>query len=604
MNSKITVWLVVLTLGLLGYIYFVDLHTPLAARRAAGPRALLSELDLAKVTGLEIAQSNQVIRAERVGEHWQLTTPKYPAQSLAITSFLNVLTNLHRESEIPAQDIVSKSGGLSPFGLDPPAATIRIQSGSHSLQLRVGSKTLLGDRVYVQPVGDGVFMTDASLLQHLPASVNQWRNPMLAQGAGLGFDRVAITVGARSLKLERDNTNQLWRLVEPMVTRADFSRVEYLIQQLRAARVTRFVTDDPTDDLDTYGQQTPEADLRLQSGSNTVFEVQFGKSPTNDPAQVYARPMTHTNVVLISRELADLVEKPYTEFRDRVLVSFRPSAVDRIEGKADEAFAVERQGTNGWDIVQPFRAPADRELMQQFVEGLSKLEIIGFEKDFPVDFGPYGLAKPIRQYVLKSAITTPVGPTNQTLAEVDFGTNPTNELDKVYCRRLDESSVYVVRSMDMLNLERTAYRLRDRQIWTFAPSNVVKITAVQRGQTNEWVRDVATHLWGHTDGMANAALEETVHRLSTLHADYWSGFGAADAKLYGIADSKYQITLDLNEAGKPRHLSVTFGKLAMSGQPYAAVVLEQNQPVIFKFPIKVYEFVAQYLRVPTAGGEP
>jgi hypothetical protein len=594
-----------LAVGLFGYIYFVDLRRGAPADGSPALVRLLPGLDIAKVSSVEVTRSNQVIRAERLDDRWQLTTPKYPAQSTVIANLLNVLTNLNRENEIPAQDIISKSGGLSPFGLDPPSATIRIQSGTNLLQLRVGAKTLLGDRVYVQPVGaSGIFMTDASLLRLLPASANPWRNPMLIQSA-VAFDGIAVTAGSRSLRLERDSTNQLWRLIEPMATRADFSRVEYLVQQLRAARIHRFVSDDPTDDLDAFGLQTPEAELRLLLGSNTVFQVQFGKSPTNDPALVYARPLHHTNVVLVSRELAELVEKPYTEFRDRVLLSFRPSAVDRIEGKAEEAYAVERRGTNAWEIVQPFRAPADRELMQQFLEGLLKLEIIGFEKDFPVDFAPYGLAKPIRQYVLKSSAITPVGPTNQIIAEVDFGTNPTNEFGKVYCRRLDESSVYVVSFGDMLNLERAAYSLRDRRIWNFAASNVVAITVTQHGQQKKWPRDSTTHTWDRNDPIHNAAIEETLHRLGELQADYWSGRGLQDAKRHGITDGAYQIGLDLNEAGNARHLTVAFGKLALSGQPYAAVKLdEQDQPVIFKFPVKVYELVAQYLRIPTAAAEP
>ena len=96
--------------------------------------------------------------------------------------------------------------------------------------------------------------------------------------------------------------------------------------------------------------------------------------------------------MLVSHELAELVQKPYTEFRDRVLLSFRPSQVDRIEAQvaaepkagetnaAPETFAVQRQTEQEWQIVEPFVANADRQLMQLFLEDLGKLEIIRCER--------------------------------------------------------------------------------------------------------------------------------------------------------------------------------------------------------------------------------
>src|SRR5262249_34929006 len=164
----------------------------------------------------------------------------------------------------------------------------------------------------------------------------QWRYPLLIDARTLLFDRIGITAGARSFKLEHDGTNQTWRLIEPMQTRADFGRVQYLIQQLANARVNQFVTDDPREEVERFGLLTPEAEVTLALGTNPVYQVQFGKSPTNDLTQVYARILRHTNVVLVSRELADLVEQHYTEFRDRTLISFRPAIVDSIEVHADE----------------------------------------------------------------------------------------------------------------------------------------------------------------------------------------------------------------------------------------------------------------------------
>lgn len=609
MNFRSTVWLVALALGLLAFIYFIDLRLGRQSEPSQAGARLFPQLDPASVTGVEISRTNRVIRAELVNDQWQLTNPPYPAQSTGIENLLQALTTLGRQHEIPAQEIISRSGGLSPFGLDPPVATVTLQGPTNLVQLRVGSRTLIGDRVYVQPVGaSGIYMVDASLLQSLPQTDEPWRDPMLVQPSNLAFDRISITAGSRSFKIERDRTNQTWRLTEPAPRRADFRRVEYLIQQLRNARVSQFVSDDPKADLETFGLQTPESEVALSLGTNSVFRLQFGRASTNHPALVHARSLARTNViVLVPQKLAELFKHPYTDFRDQTLLTFRPSAVDLIEVHAKESFAVQRH-SNEWRIVAPFQAPADKQLMDLFLKDLGTLEIVKFERDAVADFSPYGLVKPQRQYILKTTVTNGNASTNQVLLQADFGSSPTNDLgliegDKVFCRRSDELSVYVVRSSEMVGLRAAAYELRDRHVWSFAASNVVGVTIQQNGQKRELARDPATGAWDKNDVIRSAAIEETLHRLGGLEVDSWATKGEEQAKLLGTAESTYQITVDLKEPSGPRQLQLSFGKQAAIGQPYAAVVLEQGQPVIFRFPPNLYLALLQNLSIPSSSTE-
>lgn len=601
MNLKLTVWLTALAVGLFGYIYFVEMGSGPAGDGTEQPGKVLPSFNPKNVTSVEITRSNQTIRAEQSNGQWRLVKPRYPAQTTVIESFLNALTNLQSQKEIPAQEIIAESGGLSPFGLDPPAAIIKLQADTNLIQLKVGGKSLLGDRVYVQPAGaSGIFLTDASLLRHLPDSTNTWRNPMLLHDPKLSFDRIAIVTGGRPLTLEKDKTNQSWRLVVPEpIQRADFERVEYLIQQLRSARVSQFVSDNPKEDLESFGLQPPEAELTLVSADQPVFHVQFGRSPTNDPSVIYARRMSHTNVVLVPKEMLEWVAKPYSEFRDRSLLSFQPAHVDRIEGRAEESFALQRDADNSWRIVEPFDAPADRQLMQLFLNNLAALQVIRFEKDVVADFAPYGLVEPIRQYTLKRSIPGSAGSTNHILVQVDFGIPPPNELDKVFCRRSDESSVYVVAYADMFRLERAAFSLRDRRVWQFASSNVAAVTIVQRGNRRELVRDTVTRKWDRENAVNDAAIEEILHRLGELEAEVWVARGEQQAEKLGTANGKFDLILQIQDAGKRFERRLSFGSLSSSGQPYAAVTMEQGQPVVFKFPSELYSLIAMYLSVPS-----
>src|SRR4051794_22554845 len=106
MNPKTTLWLTVIALGLFGYIYFVDLRSGSSAAALSVTQKLLPDLEVTKVTGVEVTCSNQTIRAELTGARWHLANPPYPAQGAAIESFLDVLTRLNRQSEIPAHEII------------------------------------------------------------------------------------------------------------------------------------------------------------------------------------------------------------------------------------------------------------------------------------------------------------------------------------------------------------------------------------------------------------------------------------------------------------------------------------------------------------------
>ena len=255
--------------------------------------------------------------------------------------------------------------------------------------------------------------------------------------------------------------------------------------------------------------------LTLARGSNAVFQLQIGQSPTNDPSLVYARRLSHSNIGLVGRELADLLQRPHTALRDRTLLPFAESAVSRVEIKASQAFVLQRQTNNTWLVVEPFTARADAESMRELFASLARLEIIDFEKDVVDDFSVYGLTAPARRYVLKTAATNALGTTNLVLTQVEFGTN---RMDKIFARRGRERGLH--RQFRVVSqLPQSAFEMRDRRIWSFDETNVVSITLTQRGKTNRLERN-PQRLWT-SDLVFHAHLDEVLHRLGELRAVSW-----------------------------------------------------------------------------------
>src|SRR5438477_8879776 len=284
MHSKSTFWLMVVTLGLGTYIFLFERHTLNTGERAQQAAKLFPDFDPAKVASVEILRSNNVkfIRAERSNDQWRLVQPAYPAQSTAIDNWLGLFSSLDRRAYFSAQDLLAQPGGLTAFGLDSPQATVMIQQGTRKIHVLLGAKTPVGEKLYLQQVGaDGAFVTDSALLDRLPQSATDWRDPTFLDFSALKFDRLNVRAvapgqaasGARDFEVERGPGGPLWRLVKPRPARADNALLQRLFQQLQTARVSQFVSDAAGNDLESYGLQTPEVTLSFGQATNRVLSV-------------------------------------------------------------------------------------------------------------------------------------------------------------------------------------------------------------------------------------------------------------------------------------------------------------------------------------------
>ena len=606
MNSKSTFYLIVLALSLFVYIFFFERHTLDTEQRAEQEMKLFPDFDARKVTGLEIIRSNSgsVIRVERTNEHWQLTRPIYPAQSTAIENWLGLFHSLNRRA-FSAEELQAQ-GGLAAFGLEDPQATATVYLGRKKLRLRLGAKTPVGEKLYLQQVGsDGIFVTDSALLDRLPQSDLDWRDRTFLNLAGLKFGRLSVRAGDREFVVELVASGKLWRLTAPLSARADNSLLQQVLLQLQNARVAQFVSDMPGSDLEPYGLQAPEVAVAFGQGTNNLLTVVFGKSPTNNPALVYARRSSYPMIVTVPRQLLDLLRAPYTDFLDKRLIEFAPGDVDRIRGRASEAFVLQKQANRTWRIVEPFQAPADPALVQGFLNQLNSLQIVDTVKEVVTDLDPdlpkYGLLPPTRTYILENSGSGSA--TNPPVAQIDFGT--TNQADRIYARRSDENSVYTTRLEESLLLPQAGFELRDRRIWTFTTNQVTGATISFNGKSYQ-LRRSSVGKWGFADvsqGMVNTfALEEAIFRFGQLWSKAWIARGDVNPARYGFTDPPHKLAIEVNQADKSQTLTVEFGGRSLSGGPYAMVDLDGARTV-FECPFDIFNVYSEVVRslTPTIG---
>jgi hypothetical protein len=595
MNSRNTWWWIIAAAVLFAFILVQQRYL---RKSRGGPTNVLPSLNAAAVASVQVRPAAQLeIRAERTNGTWHLTEPfVYPAQAVSIEKLLEELERLTPAPYITARELRGQPKTDEEYGFAAPQASIIIEQPGYTCRLRVGAKTAPGDQVFLQVIGvEGVYVVDADFLKYLPRSADDWRDTALINLNGLVFDRLTVTNGAKIFELRRDTTDKSWRMVYPLLARANNAKADESLQMFRSVRVHQFVSDDPKADPETFGLQPPELEVALGQGTNAVAQLQFGKSPTNDTRLVYARRLGLNAIVAVPKDLLAPWYARVNEFRDPFLVTCT-SPVAVIEVRGQDSFSLQHQTNETWRVL-PQDFPADAGLVKDLVSALRGLQIAEFTKDAVIapDLPAYGLASPARQYILKSAATaSPAGSTNAIIAEVDFGTN---QADKVFARRADESFVYAVKLSDYQRLPAASWQMRERLIWNFSTNDVARVTIRQQGQMRQIVRN-GPHEWSlasGSQGINGLAVEATVSGLCQLAAGAWVARGEQNRAQYGFTDNSDQVTLEFKKGEK---VSVEFSSQASPNAPCAAVTLE-GQPWIFQFPTWLYNYVQRYLAAPS-----
>jgi hypothetical protein len=591
MNSKTTgIWFLIAAVLLALIFIFEHFLQPSAAE----PSRILPELRPPAVTSVQVIPSGALeIRADRTNGAWLLTKPiVYPAQPAAIEALLDALQKLTPATRISAAELRNHRNADVEFGFETPRVSLVIETGGQRRQLLVGNKTPPGDQVFLRVVGvDGAFVADADWLEFITNSANDWRDTALVNVNNSGLDWIVLTNGTKAIELRRDATNHLWRMIRPFPARADAERLTDALQHLQITRVTQFITDDPKADLAAFGLQPADLDLWLGHGTNFISAIHVGKSPTNDPTQVFARRERWNAIVMTAKEPLSPWRGSVNDFRDSHLLELT-APVAEIEVQDQANFTLQRQSSNEWRIVGE-KFPVDAENAQLFIKTLAGLRVAEFVKDVVTtpDLPAYGLAMPTRQITLRSA----AGDTNSVIVQLSFGTNQNNE---VFVRRADEDFVYAVTAEDFNRLPEAAWEFRERRIWNFTEGDVAQITIHQNGKTRQMVRN-GPNKWSlaaGSQGIINPpAIEETAHRLGELTAYAWFARNLTEPEKSGFNTNNLQIVVELKNGAK--HAVDFSAELSASQTALAAVTLE-GERWAFIFPPVLYQFVLNYLTIP------
>jgi hypothetical protein len=233
------------------------------------------KVDREKVDSLEVSTADRTMRFDKVNGEWQMTRP---AAGRADFSAIDGL--VQRVSGVQMKALPPDASDAKQYGLDKPAATVRIGSGSSQATLLLGASPAEGDVYARDAARPTVFTIDRSLLDDLKKDASEYRQKDLFDARSFNTARVEVVRNGQTHVFEKTKVKdkdgkeeEKWRQTAPVPRDVETGKVEALISAATGARATGFV-DSPA----KSGLEKPELTVALKFDESKDERVAFARS--------------------------------------------------------------------------------------------------------------------------------------------------------------------------------------------------------------------------------------------------------------------------------------------------------------------------------------
>ncbi|HEX6974014.1 MAG TPA: DUF4340 domain-containing protein [Vicinamibacterales bacterium] len=211
------------------------------------------KLDQQKVDALEVTRGDATLKVVKKDSEWQIEQPiAARADFGAIEGLISRIATAQMKS-IAAPDATD----LKKYGLDKPAATVKIGTGSAQATLALGSPAAEGT-VYAKDLSrPAIFTLESSILDELKKDAGDYRQKDLFDARSFTATRIDVTRNGQTVAFEKTkvkdkdgNEQDTWKQVLPSAKDVDSAKVEALVSVATNARAMGFVTASTKTNLD------------------------------------------------------------------------------------------------------------------------------------------------------------------------------------------------------------------------------------------------------------------------------------------------------------------------------------------------------------------
>lgn len=214
------------------------------------------KLDRDKLDAIEFTAGDSTTRFTKPSGEWRMAAPvQGRADFSAVEGLVGRLTGLQMKSIIETPDADQKK-----YGLDKPAATVRLGAGSSQATLVLGTKAEEGT-IYARDLSrPAIFTVESSVLDDLKKAPSDYRQKDLFDARSFNSTRVEIVRAGQTHTFEKTKTKnkegqdeEKWRQTAPQARELDQSTFDALLSAITGVRATTFV-----DAASAKGLATPD----------------------------------------------------------------------------------------------------------------------------------------------------------------------------------------------------------------------------------------------------------------------------------------------------------------------------------------------------------
>lgn len=506
MRLKITLTLLIILLGLLTYIFYIDPWKDGSSLDDQDSNALASlavDIDYLRISD---NSKSRALTLEKQEDRWMLTEPfRWPANAFAVERILTQLQFLDTKVTFSTDRLGQAGSNLAEYGLAPPELTLDFGSGNNRYSIGIGNATAVGKHLYLLSTDRSkIHVVDRSLLDSLSIDLESLRNPRIFRSSIFEVDSWNLQLrAANNLRTRISKMNTQWVLETPIRTRADSIEVNTLLGKLLNLKSLRILQPTPVDLL-PYGLQNPFLRIAIESDqSREALEVGSPVNPDN-PIIRYAKLENRNTVFEIEIDYMSELENAQTNLRDRRI--FEVDAVHAtsisIKPRESESFSLQKLETDDWEILIPdekqgiIRERGSDEAIREALEWLNKVKAVatattsGFVHDAPTaaDLEIYGLEVPefsisIESTQLKDQSEALGSPKVETLL---FGDLSLDDRSLRYVKLAQADFVYLVSDDILERVPEESFQYEDRRLFDFpedATINKLSITRLSNDET-------------------------------------------------------------------------------------------------------------------------
>lgn len=428
-------------------------------------------LQISEIDRLEVEQDDKKIALEKRGEDWYLVEP---VQGLAdkdtvepmVKAVAELKTDVREDADLTAPE----------YGLQAPVMMV-VFTGlrNKSTTIKLGAETPVGGKLFATISGRAhLHLVPTMFKSQLDKEFEDLREKSLAPGLKADdVQKVTITRGEQTIVAQKtkNDDKDLWRLREPLDTKADRWAVQSVVDAIKNAEARDFAQ--LPEDMNEFGLDEPQALVTLKLKDSKTIAVSLGREVTKEVKKtfseetetkdlVYVQTEGRPEILLVESDLVAKVSKKVLELRDKHILELARAEVIgiKVQRKRGLSFEAHKVGDE-WTLRVPAGVEPDQTKIDDILFDLEDMEATKFIEQPADDLGEYGLEVP--HTVISLTLHGQTRP-----LKISFGDRVKGSSD-YYCLTSQSYQAYQLSDMVLSGLPEDVEQLKDGASTTDQP---------------------------------------------------------------------------------------------------------------------------------------